>query len=448
MSKRFAWPLGLTGLILIGFLIACSSAYNSSSDGLMLVGSQGSALIETYSFELSTGSVNTVANSPTDTSDEVCVLNGNPYGIVIDPAGQYAYVALQANAACSGSQTGIQSFKINSDGTITAVNSLVTDPNPMFMSMDPSGKYLFVAEGLNSVPNPVPAPTNPPAPCPGTTAQFGVCVYAISSGATLTSVAGSYNFVLPPGFQTPNIASVAVTPTVFPAVGVNGIQNAVCSEVGNNPPTQEFLYAVDSANYTVWEYQVTISSGALTNPPNQTSVQNFSTGSAPTGVTVDPCDRFVYVADTLSNQVSGYSICNGLPTQSPNCQIAQPGQTGGNGNLFPVPGSPFSFTGSANGPGPIITDAFGNFVYTLDTLSNQVTPFKISPVSGALTAGTTVVTGNVPTALAIRGDDNWLFVANFNSATVSQYEVNPQTGALTPLPPIVVDNNPWGVAVK
>ena len=67
MSKRFAWLFGLVGLILIGFLIACSSAYNSSSDGLMLVGSQGSSLIQTYSFELSTGNVNTVANPPTDT---------------------------------------------------------------------------------------------------------------------------------------------------------------------------------------------------------------------------------------------------------------------------------------------------------------------------------------------------------------------------------------------
>jgi 6-phosphogluconolactonase (cycloisomerase 2 family) len=448
MSKRFAWLFGLVGLILIAFLIACSSAYNSSSDGLMLVGSQGSSLIETFSFELATGNVNTVANTPTDTSDEVCVLNGNPYNIVIDPAGVYAYAILQETDLCTGSQNGIQAFKIQSDGNITTVGSIVSDPNPKYLAMDPTGKFLFVAEGLNSVPNPSPAPTIPPAPCPGTTAQYGVCVYAIGSGATLTPVAGTFNFVLPTGFQTPNIAAVAVTPTVFPAIGINGVQNAVCSDAGNVPPTQEFLYAVDSANYTVYEYQVTTSSGVLTNPPNQTVVRNFATGTAPTGVAVDPCDRFVYVADTLSNQVSGYTICNGFPTQSPNCPVPISGQTGGDGSLFPVPGSPINFTGSANGPGQLIVDPFGKFVYTLDTLSNQVSVFQISPVSGALTAGTAVVTGLQPTSLAIRGDDNWLFVANFNSATVSQYEVNPSTGALTPLPPIIVDNNPWGVAVK
>jgi 6-phosphogluconolactonase len=424
MSKRFAWVFGLAGLILVGFLIACSSAYNSSQDGLMLVGSQGSSLIQTYSFELSTGSVNTVANPPTDTSDQICVLNGNPYNIVIDPAGVYAYVILQQTDICTGSQTGIQAFKINSDGTITAVGSIVPGGGSG-LAMDPAGKFLFVAGGLQGL----------------------VTVYSIGSGATLTPVAGTYNFVLPTGFQPPNIAAVAVSPTIFPAIGINGVQNAVCSDVGNVPPTQQFLYAVDSANYAVYEFQVN-SSGALTNPPNQTEVRSFATGTAPTGVAVDPCDRFVYVADTLSNQVSAYTICNGFPTQSPNCPIPISGQTGGDGSLFPVVGSPFSFTGSANGPGQLIVDPFGKFVYTLDTLSNQVSVFQISPISGALTAGTAVVTGLQPTSLAIRDDDNWLFVANFNSATVSQYEVNPSTGALTPLPPIVVDNNPWGVAVK
>ena len=34
----------------MGLLVACGSNYNPSSDGLVLVGSQGSALIETFSF--------------------------------------------------------------------------------------------------------------------------------------------------------------------------------------------------------------------------------------------------------------------------------------------------------------------------------------------------------------------------------------------------------------
>jgi DNA-binding beta-propeller fold protein YncE len=103
-------------------------------------------------------------------------------------------------------------------------------------------------------------------------------------------------------------------------------------------------------------------------------------------------------------------------------------------------------------------DPFGNYVYVLGTQSNTIDILKISPVSGALTASNpaTVATGLGPTSIAIRGDDNWLFVANNGShavgalggTTVSQYSITPATGALTVLPAIQTDNYPFGVAVK
>ena len=55
MSKRLAWLLGVVVLVAIGLLVACGSNYSASSDGLVLVGSQGSGLIETFSFNLGTG---------------------------------------------------------------------------------------------------------------------------------------------------------------------------------------------------------------------------------------------------------------------------------------------------------------------------------------------------------------------------------------------------------
>ena len=89
-------------------------------------------------------------------------------------------------------------------------------------------------------------------------------------------------------------------------------------------------------------------------------------------------------------------------------------------------------------------------LFRSDTLSNQISTFHLSAVSGSLTAGSpaVVATGLQPKSIAIRADDNWLFVANFNAATLSQYVVTPATGALTPLPSVITDNLPWGVAVK
>ncbi len=479
MSKRFGWLLGVVVLVTIGLLVACSSNYNASSDGLVLVGSQGSGLIETFGFNLFNGHLSEISNTPNDTSSEVCVLNGVPTSIVVNPAGTFAYVILNLNTSCPGSTTGILTLKVDSAGNTTAVGSPVAFnpetvailgisnapcvlpasvcvsppvvPGPMVM--DSSGKFLFVADRATTTsdptkpPPPPGSPPNPPLYVPG-----AVSVFAIGSGGSVTEVAGSPFFTtgttnLPTTVSQSSldIVSVAPTPTVFPAIGVNGVQNAVCSTL--TPPTTQYLYAVDGLGNQVFEFQVNTSSGVLTNPPNHTQILSFPTDQTPAGVAVDPCNRFVYVSDSLTNKVSAYTMCNGSTTQSSTCPQSPllP-----DGSLVQVSGSPFSLTGSSNEPGPILVDPYGNNVYVLGLLSDTISPLIISKVSGSLSplSPATVATGLQPMSMAIRGDDNWLFVTNYNAATMSQYSITPATGQLTVQPVVQTDNYPWGVAVK
>ena len=403
MSNRF-WLLGFLGLISVALLVACGSKYNSSSNGLVLVGSQGSNVIQTFSFNLNSGHSASISN-PSGTSDV-------PFSIALDPAGQYAYVVLGHSA--------IGAFKVDSGGKLSSVGSSVMDPNPVSLAMDSAGKFLFVAEGTSGLVN----------------------VYAIGSGGALSAVKGTYNFASGLGFQTPNIVAVAPTPTVLPAIGINGTQNSVCSVPGNTAPTSEYLYAVDSNNYVVWEFSVDTSTGALGNPSNTTAVPSFTTDAVPAGVAVDPCDRFVYVSGSLHNKISEYTICTTVN--------ANAGCPYGNGALVEVSGSPLSASGSANGLGAIVADPLGNNIYVLGTLSNTVSGFKITPITGALTPlnPATVNTGSQPKSITIRADDNWMFVSNYGSATVSQYSITPATGALSAESPLQTDNYPWGVAVK
>lgn len=449
MSKRFAWLLGAVVLVAIGFLLACGSTYNSSSNGLVLIGSQGSALMETFGFSLASGTISEILNPPSTTSTLTCVLNGQPSSIVIDPKGAYAYAIINAVSTCPGSSNGIESFRINSSGTLTASGTVVpfnqgtigvpgTIPPtetvsvvPYTMVMDVAGKFLFVADRTTTDSS-------------GRYIPGSVSAFAISSG-TVTEVAGSPFYPTVPAIntiqQSYDIIAVAPTPTLFPPVGVSGSQNSPCSTPDNPPPTTQYLYAADSLGNQVFEFQVNMSTGVLGYPGGATAPLVFAAGQLPSGVVVDPCNRFVYVTDQQQNKVSGYTICNGSPTQSSTCAATD-------GRLVGIAGSPFSNAGSANTPGPIIVDPFGNYVYALG-YSGGISTFKISPISGQLQANATVTaTGLNPTAIAIRADDNWLFVANYGSATLSQYTVTPATGILSPLPATTTDNLPWGIAVK
>jgi 6-phosphogluconolactonase (cycloisomerase 2 family) len=396
-------------LALIGALMACGSNYSSSSDGLIIVPSQGSAVLQAFSFDLSNGHVSQINTNPT--------VSSIPNAIVLDPAGAFAYVTSSASSTVSGSANIISSFKVNSDGTLSSVGTAnfgggASPAGQTGLAIDSAGKYLFVADVVSNV-------------------GGAVSVFSIGSGGSLTEVAGSpFPLPIPLAGTTPSPVSLAVTPTVFPS------QFAACS--GTQAPTTEFLYVADSVNYVVWDFAVDSSNGALT--VNQAS---FPTGKVPAGVAVDPCNRFVFVANELDNTVSAYSICNSR--NSPTATCPNP-----DGSLVSVgPATP-----AGNGPGPMAVDPLGNFLYVVDRESSQLSGYRFSQVAGTLTPfAQTLNTGAAPVSIAIRGDDQWLFVTNNGSAigngSVSQFSLVPTTGILTPVGGgILTDTYPFGIAVK
>jgi 6-phosphogluconolactonase len=424
MRTRFTWLVGFAALISIGVLVACSTKYSSSNNGLVVLSTQGNAVMESFSLDLTNGrlaQINNVDGPPT---------LGYGTTVVLDPAGAFAYVLMAQNSTVTASATGVQVFPIASDGKLGAgsgvtglnpvVNSGVTFPVvPLAMIMDSAGKFLFLADA---------AASSGPGTAPG-----AVSIFAVSNG-TLTEVPGS-PFLLPPGpmNQLPSPSALAVTPTVLPPA------YAICS--GNVAPTTEYLYVTDNLNYVV-DLATVSSAGALS-----WNVSQPATGTSPAGVTVDPCNRFVYVSNSQpSNTVSAYTICNEI--SYPNCPLADY-------SLLPVSGSPFV---SGLAPGPLLMDAYAGFLYVLNTQSNTISAYRVSTTTGSLTPLTppTIATNtggapgySAPTSIAIRNDDSWMFVTNFNSANLSVYGITPQTGALTPQPPgISTFNYPWGVAVK
>jgi len=428
MRTRFTWMAGVAALISVGLLVACSAKFTASNNGLVVVSTQGNAVMDTFSLNLGNGHMTQLFNvngPPT---------NGQPTGVVLDPVGAFAYVMVAQSVDVNNSATGIQSFPVASDGKLGMGTTFVLNPaiftppgtnvaesvpvSPAAMALDSAGKFLFVADASTG-------------DASGNHVPGAVSVLAVNNG-TLTEVTGS-PFILPgqPGGTVPSASALAVTPTVYPPAF------AVCS--ANLAPTTEDLYVTDSAGYEVLNYSVS-SAGALA------FVSQNPTGTVPSGVTVDPCNRFVYVSNAQSNNVSAYTIC--FVVSLPTCP-------NGNYSLLPVASPQATPTGSntfaaENGPGPLMMDAFANYLYVLNTLANDISSFKVSTTTGSLTplTPTPVATNSFPASMAIRSDDSWLFVTNINSQNLSEYAITPSTGQLTPQAPVQTDNNPWGVAVK
>jgi len=437
MRTRVAWIAAVLALVLLGFVVACSTKYSSSSNGLVVIASRDSKVMQTFSLSLSNGHVsqiNNVNGPPTP---------GLPSSVLLDPAGAFVYLMVTQDPtlpASAGNLTGIAAFQVASDGKLTAAtttpltNTILTIGStcesipviPVALTMDSAGKFLFVANSGTS-------------DAAGNSVPGSVSVFAIGSNAALAEVSpvsctspntpGS-PFPLPvqTGGSTPSASALAPTPTVFPA------QFAPCSGVA--APATQNLYVTDSIDNVVLNYSVS-STGALSLVPTAA----VSTGTLPSGVVVDACNRFVYVANTNSNNVSAYTICTAVNLS------AQPPCVSADYSLHPVPGPP-SPVGDL--PGPIAVDAYAGFLYVVNTGSSSISAFRISSATGTLTAGSpaTVATNSGPNSIAIRSDDTWLFVANTNSATVSQYAITPASGGLTPQSPFTTLNFPSGVAVK
>ncbi len=240
------------------------------------------------------GSNGGVSGWTVNSDGTLTAMNGSPFAasnsyasIAVDPQARFVFAG-QAAAA------GIQGFSIAfNSGVLTATGGVVgTTGNPVRMTEDPTGKFLYVAEGAS-----------------------GVDVFTIASGGTLTNVQ-----------NVPLAAAngIAVSSKfAYVADGSNGVFaytiNATTGQLtavgaavaaGNNPsnvaisPNGAFVFVTNQDSNDVSAYTVDGSTGALT----LVTGSPFGAGTGPMAVTVDPSSRYVYVTNKTAGTVSIFTI--------------------------------------------------------------------------------------------------------------------------------------------
>jgi DNA-binding beta-propeller fold protein YncE len=195
---------------------------------------------------------------------------------------------------------------------------------------------------------------------------------------------------------------------------------------GNGPaaiavdPAGRFLYVANSYGNSVSAYTISAITGALSRldaDPGTVGVQDYTAGSFPNSVAVDPSGRFVYVANSGDGTVSVYGI------------------NGATGALTRVDADPATAGIQNFALGRALTVALeptGRYAYFIkDGGFNQVIACVLDPNTGAISQVSTVGTGAIPRALTIDASGKFALVANYGANSVSVYTLDPATGALT-----------------
>jgi 6-phosphogluconolactonase len=123
-------------------------------------------------------------------------------------------------------------------------------------------------------------------------------------------------------------------------------------------PSGKYIYVSDEAK-GIRAFSIN-GMGALT----EIAGSPFPAGNEPFGVSVDLVGRFLYTANFVSNDVSGFSV------------------DANTGKLSPVPGSPFA-VGAA--PARAVVDTLGLYLYVPDSFDNTARAFSINE-NGSLSA--------------------------------------------------------------
>lgn len=387
----------LASLLLLSSLIltACSTTttQTGTGTGYLYLTDQGGTTFSAFTIALDGGTISYNGN--------VVQTGVAPVAIAFAPGA--AFVLNQTPSPdCSGNGN-VSIYAVNSDETLNpSTASQTVGSNPTAMGVDPSEKFLFVAnEGCSA------------DPTSGTVSVFSI------NGTTLTEVAGSPFQTEVPGATT-------------------GSGPSSLTVLGN------YLYVANRFAGNVSAYSFDTTSGLLTEVANSP----YAVGLSPSGVAPSRDGNYVYVANTGSNNVTVFAVC---VTASSTCITPDGTMT--------QSGSPVS---AGQGPVAIAADPSFDYVYVLNYASSQISEYRYSAATGALTplSPASISTGLNPVSFVVRsgttGSDignvtlnptDYVYVANYGAATLSVYTLDTSTGVLTvSAQPITTGGQPSALA--
>jgi 6-phosphogluconolactonase len=361
----------IRSLSLVAAALAClpPAAVAAKGEFIAYIGTytrQNSKGIYAWRFDAATGKL---------TSIGLVGETSNPSFLAISPNHRFLY-AVNENNTFEGQPGGsVSAFSIDAaTGQLKALNQVSTGgPGPCHVSLDKTGKWLFVANYGG-----------------GSVAAFPVHDDG-SLGKASTFVQHTGSSVDPQRQRKP------------------------FGHSANPSPDGRFVLVADLGLDEVLTYPLDKVKGMLT-PADP--IAKIQPGSGPRHLAFDPKGKFAYLASEMAATVTAFSY--------------DPAK-GGLTQLQTISMLPADFKGT-KGAAEIAVHPSGKFLYASNRgSSDTIAIFSIDAAKGTLTAVDYVPTGGKnPRNFAIDPTGQYLFAANQDSANVVVFRIDLKTGKLTP----------------
>jgi 6-phosphogluconolactonase len=323
--------------------------------------------ISLYYIDVGTGAL---TGNHFDAASRLLVSNGTtttgnkPTAITIDPTGQFVYVTNRGDDQ-------VAAFSINNTdpnvmtGKLTLIGTAPTASLPSAVTVSPSGKFAYVANGGSGSVSAYSIDTSMGGLTPIATVPAGDAPQSVTVHPT-----GKFAYVANAG-KTNNVSVYAINTAKGSLTQVTTVTAGTAPWSVAVSPSGTYAYVVNAGSDSVSIFKINSTTGDLS------PVGTAATGVNPLSIALDPNGQFAYVANVGSNSVSAYSIdsSTGLLTQVGNAA-----------------------TGSQ--PVSVTIDRSGRLVYTANESSSTVSAFKINMSSGALSLAvpaSSMTTSNIAT---------------------------------------------------
>jgi uncharacterized repeat protein (TIGR02543 family) len=346
-------------------------------------------------------------------------------------AGGYAYAANHQNGA-GGS---VSQYTIGPNGALTPMStpSVSTGGNdPRYLSVDPSGKYMYVSNARGSDPigdygflsqftinadgslTPMSTPTFYPAgpfPQGGAVHPSGKWYYVTIAGGD-----SPWNIVSQNTIGTNGMLSAMSPPTVISGSGGHNSNQAVAID-----PSGKYAYVVNGGAATVSQYNIDQTTGAL----SAMSTPTVATGGEAWEIKIVsiPAGNYAYVSNygniTSHGTIAQYRIDPATGMLSP---LTPPTVSVGDEYALSIAVHP--------------TGKFAYVPIGYTSPSAVIAQFKIDQATGALVSNGAASAGGAGTAwIAIESSGKYAYATSgdsgWGSTSIAQFTIDQATGALT-----------------